>query len=244
MTITDELLLSTIFLKVTTAPLVGKLNKLPDVVRDGVVQRISYNQSPYQLHVQEQTVYDESQLALLAEVSRLTSVTVGALKLDDQGRFVTQLHTYAERNEGDLLGRVGNFLTKSQQNRPNVQLAGYQVRTHDVPFLVKRFLAHQAPLPSLVRLHGRKPWDPGLFDLADFWSAGDIRQTVSLALLTQALYAEAVHTLPVDGAADSRYYWATTEGAFTPETATLLAAGARSELDITMQLAVRLRGLT
>ncbi len=244
MTITEELLLNTIFLKVTTVPLVGNLRKLPDAVRDGVLQRISYNQSSYQAEVLQQTLRDEGQVALLAEVSRLTSVTVGGLKLNEQGQFITQLHTYAERDEADLLGRVGNFLTKSLLNRPNVQLAGYQVRTHDVPFLMKRFLTYQAPLPNLLRLHGRKPWDPGLFDLSDYWSNGDIRQSVSLALMAQALHGEAAKNLPADSAGDSRYYWQTTEGPFTPETAMLLAGGVRVELDVTMQLAVRLRGLS
>lgn len=244
MSLTVERLLNTIFVKVTTIPLVESLAELAPAVRDALIQRLSYNQPPVHAALQAQPFDEYMQLALLPEISRLTSVTVGGIKKDEQGQFTYHLHTYAETNEGDLLGRVGNFLVKSYSNRPGLQLGGYQVRTHDVPFLVKRFLAHQAPLPQPLRLRDRKPWDSGLLDLADYWSGGDVRQSVALPLLAQALLpAERVSGAGWVRGQQSQDAWRHHQGQMSPEAGEHVAQWARNELQVTMELAARLRDL-
>lgn len=47
-------------------------------------------------------------------------------------------------------------------------LCWYNIKSFDIPFIVKRALLHGVPIPSTVKLHGKKPWDmTNILDLYD-----------------------------------------------------------------------------
>jgi hypothetical protein len=178
-------LLNTLFLKITTTPLHTTLASLPAPVREGVEVRLAYNQAPENTHLAPPAFDEQAQLALLPELSRVSTVTVGMVKYEEE-QFVPYTKTYGAAAEAELLAKVGNVLLKNREQRGHYLVGGYQVRTFDVPFLVKRFVINGLPLPQALRLHGRKPWDSGLLDVSDNWTNGELRQSVSFPVFAHA----------------------------------------------------------
>lgn len=179
-----------------------------------------------------------------AELARITSVTLGSIRQAPDGTLVYPSHTYTDRDEGRLLALVGNALILRRE-RGIFQLAGYGVRGFDIPFLTKRFWIHGMALPLCLHLQGRKPWDPGVVDLADVWSNAEWRQTVPFPLFCHALNPVLAQTLTPRLAEHTAALWATAEA--DPENGAPLGELSHAcslELLATMQVGWQLAAVT
>lgn len=178
MSMTRDQLLSLVFLKVTTAPILGAATELPPAVfaeSEAFLRRLNPEGGREDYHTSR-----------LPELSRVTTVTLGGIRVDAGGVPTFSAHVYSHPDEQQLLLQVATALVKRSE-RGGYQLGGYGVRTFDVPFLTKRLWAQGLPLPVCLQLQGRKPWDPGLLDVSDVWSNAEWKQSVPLALFAQAL---------------------------------------------------------
>jgi len=78
-----------------------------------------------------------------------------------------------------------NFFTLISTNK-TLKLAGYNIKNFDIPFLIRRSYILNQPLPSILRLRGKKPWEMAFLDLAEDYK-GSMFEMVSLDLVTSAL---------------------------------------------------------
>jgi DNA polymerase elongation subunit (family B) len=46
-----------------------------------------------------------------------------------------------------------------QSNQPQHILCGHNAKEFDIPFLARRMIINQIPLPDKLNLFGKKPWD-------------------------------------------------------------------------------------
>ena len=56
--------------------------------------------------------------------------------------------------EKEMLYALGSWL-----DQPGVVLIGHNIKGFDIPFLAKRYLAQNLPLPKSLKTAGKKPWD-------------------------------------------------------------------------------------
>ncbi len=56
--------------------------------------------------------------------------------------------------EKAMLYDLGSWL-----DQPDVQLIGHNIKGFDIPFLAKRYIAQNLPLPNSLKTAGKKPWE-------------------------------------------------------------------------------------
>ncbi len=111
----------------------------------------------------------------MPEFHRVLTIAVG--RKDDDGRI------RSKNLEGNENEQISAFFKMAQGN----QLCGYNIKGFDIPFIVKRAIRLNVPIPPSLKMFGKKPWDmDNLIDLKDVWKHAGSR-TVSLDILTKFL---------------------------------------------------------
>ena len=78
-------------------------------------------------------------------------------------------------------------LLDSHFNKPEHLLCAHNGKEFDFPFLARRMIIHQIPLPHKLNLFGKKPWEVPYLDTLELWKFGDYKHYTSLKLLTHIL---------------------------------------------------------
>lgn len=105
----------------------------------------------------------------------------------------------------ELLTDFGQLLSQ-KYGRTGHYLCGHNAREFDFPYIARRMLINQIPLPAVLNLAGRKPWEVSLLDTMDLWKFGDYKNYTSLNLLA------AVFNIPtpkddIEGKDVANVYW-------------------------------------
>jgi len=80
------------------------------------------------------------------------------------------------------------------------------IREFDVPYLCRRMLINGIPLPAVLDLSGKKPWEVQHIDTMQLWKFGDIKSYTSLKLLA-GIFNIATPKDDIDGSDVGRVYW-------------------------------------
>jgi predicted PolB exonuclease-like 3'-5' exonuclease len=86
-------------------------------------------------------------------------------------------------HDEQVLLRDFHLLLKEQQLQQPVLLCAHNGKEFDFPFLGRRYLVNALPLPDLLRLQGKKPWEVRHIDTLELWKFGDYKSYSSLDLL-------------------------------------------------------------
>jgi hypothetical protein len=122
---------------------------------------------------------------IYAEFGRIVCISVGAFyKSSETGQWQTRLKSFHSTDEKALLTEFSELL-KRRYNYPDRHfLCGHNIREFDVPYICRRLLVHQMPLPALLNITGKKPWETKhLLDTMELWKFGDGKAFTSLKLL-------------------------------------------------------------
>lgn len=114
---------------------------------------------------------------IYAEFAKVVCIGLGFY---NQGKF--RVKTIAAANELDLLNEFSELL-KQHFNTSNHVLCAHNGKEFDFPFLCRRFLINNLPLPKTLQLQGLKPWEVKHIDTMDLWKFGDVKNFSSLNLL-------------------------------------------------------------
>ncbi|QSE98070.1 3'-5' exonuclease [Fulvivirga lutea] len=93
-----------------------------------------------------------------------------------------QLRTKAIKgdNEKELLEEFKGILSKMNSD---LLLCAHNGKEFDFPYLSRRMLVNGIPLPDVLNLSGKKPWEVNHLDTMDMWKFGDWKHYTSLDLL-------------------------------------------------------------
>jgi 3'-5' exonuclease len=97
-----------------------------------------------------------------------------------KGKF--SVSTIAHENEAQVLKQFSALLT-DKFNTTNHALCAHNGKEFDFPFLCRRFIINNMPLPGILRIQGLKPWEVKHIDTLDLWKFGDYKHYTSLNLL-------------------------------------------------------------
>jgi 3'-5' exonuclease len=127
--------------------------------------------------------------AILAEFGRVVCISVGILvpgSRPGEDRF--RLKSFAGEDEAVLLRDFATMLDQHFPDPNRFYLCGHNLREFDVPYLCRRMIMLGIPLPNLLQISGRKPWEVKyLLDTLELWKFGDIKHFTSLKLLAHCL---------------------------------------------------------
>ena len=163
-----------LFLDIETVPLVYHYSELQETARELWNKKWQYNKD----------VSPEQQYSKAGIYAEFAKVVVIGLGFYNQGKF--RVKTIASANEKDVLVEFAELL---QQHFNTVQhlLCAHNGKEFDFPFLCRRFLINNLPLPKLLQIQGLRPWEVKHIDTMDLWKFGDIKNFSSLNLLAHVL---------------------------------------------------------
>jgi predicted PolB exonuclease-like 3'-5' exonuclease len=163
-----------LFLDIETVPIVYKYNELSSVTRELWDKKWAYNKE-----IDSVQQYDKA--GIYAEFAKVVCIGLGYY---NQGQF--RVKTIASANEASLLDEFAELL-KQHFNTESHLLCAHNGKEFDFPFLCRRFLINNRPLPKILHLQGKKPWEVKHIDTMDLWKFGDIKNYSSLDLLAHVM---------------------------------------------------------
>ena len=163
-----------LFLDIETVPLIYKYTDLNETSKELWDKKWQFNKEiPPEQQYQKAGIYAE-----------FAKVVVIGLGYYNQRKF--RVKTIASANEIDVLNQFAALL-KEHFNTSNHLLCAHNGKEFDFPFLCRRFLINNLPLPKTLQLQGLKPWNVNHLDTMDLWKFGDVKNFSSLNLLAHVL---------------------------------------------------------
>ncbi len=137
-------------------------------------------------------IYDRA--GIYAEFGKIICISVGFIVHDkDSGTYKARLKSFADDDEKKLLedfselmnSKYSKFDEKTQKFEK--YLCGHNIKEFDVPYISRRLLINQLPLPRMFDIAGKKPWEIlHLIDTMELWKFGDYKAATSIKLLAAA----------------------------------------------------------
>lgn len=119
-----------------------------------------------------------------AEFGKIVCISVGYFNFLDNNRHFRVTSFYG--NEIKILNDFKQLLM-SHFNEAKHLLCAHNGKEFDFPYIARRMIIHNIPLPNKLNLFGKKPWEVPHLDTLDLWKFGDYKNYTSLKLLTHVL---------------------------------------------------------
>ena len=146
--------------------------------------------------------------AIFAEFGKIICISVGAVHRDKQdGKLHIRLKSFANHDEAVLLRDFSQLLEQYYGNPKKHFICGHNIKEFDIPYICRRMVVNQIPLPEPLDLAGKKPWETQhLVDTLEMWKFGDRKSYTSLKLLAGVLGFPSPKD-DIDGSDVGRVYW-------------------------------------
>jgi uncharacterized protein YprB with RNaseH-like and TPR domain len=144
---------------------------------------------------------------IFAEFAKIVCISVGAVYRDKDKKLKIRLKSFASRGERELLEHFNEMLDQYYGDPAKYYICGHNIKEFDVPFMCRRIVAQGLPLPKLLDIAGKKPWETKhLVDTMELWKFGDRKSYVSLKLLAAVLGFPSPKD-DIDGSDVGRVFW-------------------------------------
>jgi len=147
-------------------------------------------------------LYDRA--GIYAEFGKIICISVGVYR-QFKSKPIFRIKSFYGDDEKQLLQEFGELL-KKKFSSTDYLLCAHNGKEFDFPYLARRMLVNQLPLPYLLDIAGRKPWEVQHLDTLQLWKFGDYKHYTSLDLLT-ALFGVESPKNDMDGSDVGRVYW-------------------------------------
>jgi len=168
-----------LFLDIETVPETENYNGLDSEMQVLYEQKTQYQRKG---DFTAEEFYDHA--GIWAEFGKIVCISVGffVIKGDIRNFRVTSFFG----DEPKLLKDFNNLLN-NHFNGPQHVLCGHNAKEFDIPFLARRMIINQIPIPDKLNLFGKKPWEIPHLDTLELWKFGDYKHYTSLKLMCKVL---------------------------------------------------------
>ena len=188
--------MSILFIDIETVPLYESYKDLPDQQKyhwDHKSQFLAKDLLPEDLY---------QRAGIYAEFGKVIVVSLAWMSEGDSPHL--RVKTLSDQDERKLLVDLYDILVRIDNTQ--TLLCGHNIKEFDVPFLCRRMLIQQIPLPNLLDVSSKKPWQTPYVDTLEMWKFGDRKHYSKLDLLAH------VFDLPtskddIDGSQVARVYY-------------------------------------
>ena len=149
-----------------------------------------------------QSIY--SRAGIYAEFGKIICVSCGAIQRNAEEKKLV-VKSFSGDDEKLLLYQVSEMLNKWCMEG-NKFLCAHNGKEFDFPYLCRRLIINNLPVPEILRLHGKRPWDVPHLDTLELWQFGDYKSHTSLDLLAHTLNI-ATPKDDIDGSKVHEVYW-------------------------------------
>jgi 3'-5' exonuclease len=126
--------------------------------------------------------YDRA--GIWAEFGKIVCISVGYFTFRNDIRHFRVTSFFGE--EKSLLRDFSNLLNNHFSQAQHI-MCGHNAKEFDFPFIARRMIINNLPMPNKLNLFGKKPWEVPHLDTMELWKFGDYKSFTSLKLLTKIL---------------------------------------------------------
>jgi hypothetical protein len=137
---------------------------------------------------------------IYAEFGKIICISVAFLK---EGTL--RIKSFADEDERTLLENFATLLN-NYFHKPYHRLCAHNGKEFDFPYLCRRMLINGIPLPSVLDVSGKKPWETNFLDTMEMWRFGDYKNYTSLDLLATIFRIPSPKD-DIDGSMVHQIYW-------------------------------------
>jgi uncharacterized protein YprB with RNaseH-like and TPR domain len=137
---------------------------------------------------------------IYAEFGKIICISVGFMNGSE-----FRIKSFYGDGEKILLEEFSGLLNR-HYNTPQHLLCGHNGKEFDFPYIARRMLVNGLPLPQILDLQGKKPWEIQHLDTMDLWRFGDYKHYTSLSLLTTIFKIPSPKD-DIDGSMVGDIYW-------------------------------------
>lgn len=141
---------------------------------------------------------------IYAEFGKIICISCGVLQGSVENRKMI-LKSFAGDDEKLLLQQFNDMLVKWAGNETRF-LCAHNGKEFDFPYLCRRMIVHGLPIPPILNIAGKKPWEVAHLDTLELWKFGDFKSFTSLVLLAQTLGIPTPKD-DIDGSMVWKVYW-------------------------------------
>ncbi len=168
-----------LFLDIETVPEEAHFHSLDDEMKILWEQKTQYQRKD---DFGPEEFYDRA--GIWAEFGKIVCVSVGyfVIKGDVRNFRVTSFFGDEKKILRDFNNLLNNHFNQAQHI-----LCGHNAKEFDIPFLARRMIINQIPIPNKLNLFGKKPWEIPHLDTLELWKFGDYKHYTSLKLMCKVL---------------------------------------------------------
>ena len=141
---------------------------------------------------------------ILAEFGKIICISVGYLRIDKTGNRQFRTKSFWGDDEPTILQNFAALLHTHYAS--GAILCAHNGKEFDFPYIARRMVIHQIPLPSALNTFGKKPWEVHHLDTMELWKFGDRKNFTALKLLTACLGIPSPKD-DIDGSQVGQVYW-------------------------------------
>jgi DNA polymerase elongation subunit (family B) len=143
--------------------------------------------------------------AILAEFAKVACISFGYFKKQDN-EWQLRIKSICSDNEAELLKSFVTTLNQLHNNNQKWIFSGHNIKEFDVPFLCRRMLINNIPIPRYIDFQNMRPWETPVLDTLHLWRFGDYKHYTSLKLLAAVLGVPSPKD-DIDGSQVGQVYW-------------------------------------
>ena len=171
-----------LLLDIETVPQYPQYDDMPPMWQqlwdDKIARQLSDTDTPKELYKQKG--------GILAEFGKIICIST-AIFSEANDSIQLRIKSFYGDNEQDILNRFIQTTDKMQERHPFFLFGGHNIKEFDIPYICRRMLINQMPLPDYLQLSDKKPWETKMLDTMNWWKFGDNKNYVSLHLLASVL---------------------------------------------------------
>ncbi len=152
----------------------------------------------------EEKYYERA--GIYAEFGRVVCISFGIIFWQDTTPHL-KVKSFYGQDEKQVLLRFKSLLDEKFRGW---QLCAHNGKEFDFPYLCRRYLINQVPLPKLLQIQGKKPWEVPFLDTMELWKFGDYKNFTKLALLCHVFGIPSPKN-DMDGSQVSTVFWESEE---------------------------------
>lgn len=150
-------------------------------------------------------LYYPERAGIMAEFAKVVCISLGYFRTDCNEMQLRIKSIYGD-SEQDVLHRLIETLNQIDSRNPNWGFAGHNIKEFDIPFLCRRLLVNNMPIPRYMNFQNMKPWETMMVDTLQQWRFGDYKNYISLKLLAASLGIPSPKD-DIDGSQVGDVYW-------------------------------------
>lgn len=139
-----------------------------------------------------------------AEFGKIVCISCGFFSSSGRS-YQFRVKSFYGDDQATLLTDFSNLLERSFSDVGN-SLCAHNGKEFDYPYIARRCLLNGLPIPTLLNIAGKKPWEVNLLDTMELWKFGDFKSYTSLELLASA-FGIPTPKDDIDGSKVWSVYW-------------------------------------